>query len=179
MSYSVTKIGGFGRPKSYREFLIDTTDDIALLPVTGIAPGSNAFCVENNSKYVFTNNKEWAIPGDDSGGGSGGGGGFYPVIITIEGQGKIIEANHTASEIIVAYQSGLMPYATMDDTAMTGTVDVVNWSFSSYRETSGGSLEAIFSVVNVTTTDTPQTLSLCCIIDDSGNVTPVQNNSSQ
>lgn len=67
-----------------------------------------------------------------------------------------------------------MPYATMDDTVMTGTVDVVNWSFSSYREASGGSLEAIFSVVNATTTDTPQAASLCCIIDDSGNVTPVQ-----
>lgn len=174
MSYSVTKIGGFGRPKSYREFLIDTMDDISLLPITGIAPGSSAFCVEENSKYVFTNNKEWVIPGDDSGGGSGGSGGFYPVIITIEGQGKVIEANHTASEIVVAYQSGLMPYATMDDTVITGTVDVVNWSFSSYRETSGGSLEVVFGVVNATTTNTPQAVSLCCIIDDSGNVTPVQ-----
>lgn len=58
LSYSVTKIGGFGRPKSYREFLIDVADDVSLLPVTGIAPGSSAFCVENNSKYVFTNNKE-------------------------------------------------------------------------------------------------------------------------
>lgn len=67
-----------------------------------------------------------------------------------------------------------MPYATMDNTAMTGTVDVVNWSFSSYRETSGGSFEAIFSVVNVTTAGTPQVVSMCCIIDDSGNVTPVQ-----
>lgn len=175
MSYSVTKIGGFGRPKSYREFLIDTDDDISLLPVTGIAPGSKAFCVENNSQYVFTNNKEWAIPGDDSGGGSGGKGRFYPVIITIENQGKVIEANHTASEIVVAYQSGLMPYATMDNTAMTGTVDVVNWSFSSYRETSDGSFEAIFSVANATTGATSQVVSMCCIIDDSGNVTPVQN----
>ena len=72
MAYSVTKIGGFGRPKLYREFLIDTIDDISLLPVTGIAPGSNAYCVEENSRYVFANNKEWTILGN-GGGGSGGG----------------------------------------------------------------------------------------------------------
>ena len=71
MAYSVTKIGGFGRPLLYREFLIDTIDDISSLPITGISPGSNAYCVEENSRYVFTNNKEWEIL---SGGGSSGGG---------------------------------------------------------------------------------------------------------
>ena len=56
---------------------------------------------------------------------------------------------------------------------MMGNLDVVNWSFSSYRETND-SPQAIFGVTNVTAGDTSQVASMCCIIDDFGGVTPVQ-----
>lgn len=71
MSYSVTETGGFGRPLLYREFLIDTIDDISSLPITGISSGSMAYCVEENSRYIFTNNKEWEILSGGGGSGSG------------------------------------------------------------------------------------------------------------
>lgn len=156
MSYSVTKIGGFGRPQLYREFLIDTIDDISSLPITGISSGSMAYCVEENSRYIFTNNKEWEIlsgggGGSDSGlpdvtsadngkvltvvdGGwaaaSAGGGGALVVDFTYNASNATYTSTSLASDVITAFFAGtpvMCHFPSDDEGAPSDVVKTVTW----------------------------------------------------
>lgn len=87
MAYSVTKVGGFGRPSAYREFVIDSVDDVSTLPTSDIAVGSSAFCIADKSMYAFANSGAWMKCGsrgsDEGEGGSDAGGGGVLVVNTV------------------------------------------------------------------------------------------------
>lgn len=61
-----------------KRFIVDLTSDIQTLP-TDCSAGSTAFVVENSSRYMLNNNKQWVKIQTSSGssgeGGEGGGGG--------------------------------------------------------------------------------------------------------
>lgn len=56
-----------------KKFIVDFTSDIPDLP-TDCAPGSQAFVIENSTKYMLNNNKNWVKVNVSSGSGSSGGG---------------------------------------------------------------------------------------------------------
>ena len=45
-------------------YICETTDDVDLLPVDGIAPGSKAFCIETQKKFMYSSVKGW-VPVED------------------------------------------------------------------------------------------------------------------
>ena len=89
MAYSVTRVGGFGRPSAYREFVIDTPADVSTLPVREIAIGSTAFCIEDGMSYVFGNSNTWMECGSNSGGEDSGSGSGLPDVTT-DDNGKVL-----------------------------------------------------------------------------------------
>lgn len=102
----VVRSGGFGRPSSYREFVIDVPGDAVMLPTLGIAAGSTAFCIQNGAKYMFNNSGIWdAIEtgGDDGGGTSGDGG---SMVVTVRTSGGTDYADKTYDEIKAAIDGG-------------------------------------------------------------------------
>lgn len=108
MAYSVTRVGGFGRPSAYREFVIDTPADVSTLPVREIAIGSTAFCIEDGMSYVFGNSNTWMECGSNSGGedsgGSSAGGGIFVINVSSNGSGLAI-MDKTFAEIQTAMLS--------------------------------------------------------------------------
>lgn len=76
MAYTVT-FGNNGRPAKYREFEIDTPDDLADIGINDADVGSVAHSRSDNTTYKLGNNREWYALTE--GGGGGGGGGDNPV----------------------------------------------------------------------------------------------------
>lgn len=50
-----------GKTTAYlKELVIDSIEDIAKLP-TDIAPGSNAYCIENGNVYILNGDRKWVL----------------------------------------------------------------------------------------------------------------------
>ena len=71
MAWSIIKKGGPGKIPTYREFIVDTENDIATLPIIPALPaGCKAYCSENGNTYVLETDGDWVVK--SQGGGSGG-----------------------------------------------------------------------------------------------------------
>ena len=114
MAYSVTKVGGFGRPSAYREFVIDSVDDVSTLPTSDIAVGSSAFCIADKSMYAFANSGAWMKCGssssDEGEGGSDAGGILVLTLVPTQ------DHTYALSET----------WQTIYDAAFAGTLVVIN-----------------------------------------------------
>lgn len=76
MAYTVT-FGNGGRPAKYREYEIDSPDDLTVIGSDADA-GSIAHSRSNNTTYKLGNNREWYALTE---GGGGGGGGESPLFV--------------------------------------------------------------------------------------------------
>ena len=71
MAWSIIKKGGPGKIPTYREFIVDTENDIATLPIIPALPaGCKAYCSENGNTYVLETDGDWVVK--SQGGGTGG-----------------------------------------------------------------------------------------------------------
>lgn len=71
--YTIIKYGGDGKPYNYTEFLCDSADDVATLPVTtkgstGCAIGSKAYISSTGDVYILNNSNTWAAVSSSSSG---------------------------------------------------------------------------------------------------------------
>lgn len=58
------------------EYIIDSVDDLQTINVTSVSPGSKAYLLKDNKKYIYIldTQKLWKYAGEEGGGGGGGGG---------------------------------------------------------------------------------------------------------
>lgn len=96
----------------------------------GMPNGSRFLEMDTGKKYYWsTNNQQWGeMPSSSGGGGSSSDGGAFFVNVTIGSRWSESTADKTYSEILEAYQSGMVIYAKIESTGFAIVIPMIQIS---------------------------------------------------
>lgn len=63
MGISIFKIRENYNSASYKEFLLDTDDDLLDIPIKEYTPGCEAYSIESGKRFIVNNAGEWVEKG--------------------------------------------------------------------------------------------------------------------